>query len=76
MKSKGDPILDLHEVCKETPRTEAELRAAYDELGWGPPFGVVLAMASGTYIQKGDDGLYRSRDGNTREVAEKVLRGG
>jgi hypothetical protein len=75
MKSKGDPILDLQALCQEKPHTEAELEAAYKALGWGPPFGVAVHMASGTYIVKGEDGLYRPRAGNTREIIEKTLRG-
>ena len=58
MKSKGDP---LQALCQEKPHTEADLKTAYETLGWGPPFSAVDGAAIGTYIVKGDDGLYRLR---------------
>src|SRR5579864_8436855 len=73
MKSTGDPILDLQALCKDHPHSEDDLRQAYEKLGWGPPFGVVLGAANGTYVVKRDDGLYHPRDGNTREVFSKAL---
>ena len=75
MKSKGDPILDLQAICQESPVSEADLKEKYKELGWGPPFEAVLEPAKGTYIVKGEDGLYRPRNGTTKEVVDKVLRG-
>lgn len=73
MKSTGDPILDLQQACKLKPMTEDELRSVYGVLGWGPPFEEVLKWATGTYIIKSDDGLYRSRDGSIQDVLNKVL---
>jgi hypothetical protein len=75
MKSKGDPILDLQAICQESPVNEADLKEKYKELGWGPPFEAVLEPAKGTYIVKGEDGLYRPRNGTTKEVVDKVLHG-
>jgi hypothetical protein len=74
MKSKGDPILDLQALCQEKPHTEADLQAAYKALGWGVPFNHILSAAVGTYIVKSEDGLYRPRNGSTREIIEKTLR--
>lgn len=73
MKSTGDPILDLQAACKLKPMSEDELRAVYGVFGWGPPFEEVLKWATGTYIDKGEDNLYRARNGSIQDVLNKVL---
>ena len=73
MKSKGDPILDLQALCEEKPRNEADLKTAYEALGWGPPFNAVLGACNGIYIEKREDGLYHKRGENTREQLTAVV---
>ncbi len=73
MKSSGDPILDLQNLCKIKPMSEDELKDGYLLFGWGVPFQTILQYAVGTYIVKGDDGLYRPRDGKVEDIVSKVL---
>lgn len=75
MKSTGDPILDLQEICKQNPTDKATLEQAYHQLGWGVPFDVILSAAVGTYLVVGDDGLYYPRNGSVTEILSRVLSG-
>ena len=72
MKSKGDPILDLQALCEEEPRNEAALKAAYEALGWGPAFQLVLSACIDIYVEKREDGLYHKRDENARDQLKAV----
>lgn len=46
-----------------------------EELGWGVPIDDILEGADGTYISRGEDGLYRPIQGATVEDAvRKALR--
>ncbi len=73
MKSKGDPILDLQEICNQNPTDKAALEKAYNELGWEVPFEEVLSAAMDIYLTQSDDGLYYPRNGNALEIINKIL---
>lgn len=73
MNSKGDPILDLQEICRQSPMSKDALEKAYKELGWEPPFEDVLSAAMDIYLTQGDDGLYYPRNGNVIEIFKKIL---
>ncbi len=75
MKSQGDPILDAQTVCQYCPVTLEQLTVHLKAFGWHPELiPEAIDMATGIYIEKGDDGLYRPRAGNVGEILEKVFK--
>ncbi len=75
MESLGDPILDIQEICKQSPVDKETLEKAYNELGWDVPLDEVLESAMDVYVTLGDDGLYHYRNGTALEIISKILKG-
>lgn len=75
MKSKNDPILDVQQLCAESPKTEQEVLDGLKAFGWHEKVGAdALSMAKGVYVQE-VDGKLVPRDGTVKEVVRKALSG-
>lgn len=76
MKSKGDPLLDLHQICVDKPCTREEITAEMLGLGWGDDtIRESLALGEGVYFEVVSE-LYTPLGGTTRDLINKVLRKG
>jgi len=76
MKSKNDPILDVQQLCAESPKTEQEVLDGLKAFGWHEKVGAnALGMAKGVYVQE-VDGKLIPRDGTVTEVVKKVIASG
>lgn len=76
MKSKNDPILDAQAICTERPTSPADLRKEMVAFGWHEALvDDAIKMATGTYIQLNEAGLFVPRAGNVREAVLKATNG-
>jgi hypothetical protein len=76
MKSKNDPILDVQQLCTESPKTEQEVLEGLKAFGWHEKVGAdALSMAKGVYVKE-VDGKLVPRDGTVTEVVKKALASG
>lgn len=75
MKSKNDPILDVQQLCAESPKTEQEVLDGLKAFGWHENVCKdALKMAKGVYVQEADGKLV-PRSGTVKEVVQKAFQG-